>query len=110
VPLAPGPVLEQTSGAAALGGRALFFPVEDWPLMLALLVQLDFSCCLCGHAIHVTLRCEGQGLAENPLTTVTLECPTCEGHNQIEFTPEDGQLHRVRREREYEAVPEPSWN
>jgi hypothetical protein len=84
--------------------------MEDRLLMLALLLRLDFSCCLCGHTVHVTLRCEGQGVAENPLTTITLTCPTCSGHNQIEFTPEDGLLHRVRRQRRYEGIPEPSWN
>jgi hypothetical protein len=78
--------------------------------MVALQIRLDFSCCVCGHAVGVTLRCEGQGLADNPLTTVTIPCPTCDTNNQILFTPEDGRLHRVLRERLYGHVPEPSWN
>ena len=78
--------------------------------MVALQLRLDFSCCVCGHAVGVTLRCEGQGLADNPLTTVTIPCPTCNTNNQLWFTPEDGRLHRVTRERQYGRIPEPSWN
>ncbi len=78
--------------------------------MLALEVRLDFSCCLCGHAVGVTLRCEGQGLADNPMTVVQVPCPTCGGGNQIHFTPEDGRLHRVTRDRRYLRVPELSPN
>jgi len=78
--------------------------------MLALQLRLDFSCCACGHAVGVTLKCEGLGLSDNPLTEITIDCPTCNGGNQIWFTPEDGRLHRVRRERQYDGVPEPSWN
>jgi hypothetical protein len=78
--------------------------------MLALEVRFDFSCCLCGHAVGVTLRCEGHGLAENPRTAVKVPCPTCGENNLIEFTPEDGRLHRVTRERFYWNIPEPSRN
>jgi hypothetical protein len=78
--------------------------------MLALLLRFDFSCCLCGHVIDVTLRCEGNGLAENPLTIVPVSCPTCGGTNQTHFTPEDGHLHRVTRDRYYDSVPEMSPN
>jgi hypothetical protein len=60
--------------------------------------------------VGVTLKCEGQGLADNPLTPVLIACPTCNQRNQIWFTPEDGRVHRVTRERQYEGVPEPSWN
>ena len=78
--------------------------------MLALQLRIDFSCCTCGHNVGVTLLCEGQGLADNPVTTVTIRCPTCEGNNQIWFTPEDGRLHRVTCERRYQHIPEPSRN
>ena len=30
--------------------------------MLALKVVLDFACCICGHDMGVTLKCEGKGL------------------------------------------------
>jgi hypothetical protein len=88
----------------------LFFLEEACGFMLALEVRLDFSCCLCGHAVGVTLRCEGQGLTGNPLAAVKVPCPTCNGINQVFFTPEDGRLHRVLRERLYGQIPEPSWN
>jgi hypothetical protein len=78
--------------------------------MLALEVRLDFSCCLCGHAVGVTLRCEGEGLADNPLTAIKVPCPTCGGNNILHFTPEDGRLHRVTRERHYGLIPEPCTN
>jgi hypothetical protein len=78
--------------------------------MLATQVRLEFSCCLCGHAVRVTLWCEGQGLAGNPLTCVKVPCPTCGGSNQLHFTPEDGRLHRVTRDRLYGQIPEPSRN
>ena len=55
-------------------------------------------------------KAEGQGLADNPVTTVTIPCPTCAGNNQIWFTPEDGRLHRVTCERRYQHIPEPSRN
>jgi len=77
--------------------------------MLALEVRLDFSCCVCGRAVGVTLRCEGKGLADNPLTAVPIPCPTCGSNNQIHFTP-DGTLHRVTRVRRFGTVPEPSRN
>lgn len=78
--------------------------------MLALQLRLDFSCCACGHAVGVTLKCEGSGLADNPVVPLTLGCPTCHQRNQIWFTPEDGRVQRVTRERQYDSVPEPSWN
>lgn len=78
--------------------------------MLALELRFEFACCLCGHHIGVTLRCEGLGLIDNPLAVVPLECPTCTGTNLLHFTPEDGRLHRVTRQRCYERVPELSWN
>jgi hypothetical protein len=78
--------------------------------MLALQVRLSFSCCVCGNAVGVTLKCEGEGLADNPETCVKVSCPTCRGDNQVYFTPEDGRLHRVTRERFYDRIPEPSRN
>ena len=77
--------------------------------MLALQVRLDFTCCVCARPMGVTLLCEGQGLADNPMTTVKVPCPTCGQNNQIFFTP-DGALHRVTRERVYYRVPELSCN
>ena len=91
-------------------GGPVFFPVEDFGFMLALEVRLDFSCSLCGHAVGVTLRCEGEGLTDNPLTAVPISCPTCAGTNLIHFTPEDGRLHGVTRARYYQRVPEMSCN
>ena len=78
--------------------------------MLALEVRFDFACRLCGNAMGVTLRCEGHGLAANPLATVKVPCPTCAGTNRIDFTPEDGRLHHVSRDRVYGRVPELSCN
>jgi hypothetical protein len=77
--------------------------------MLALELRLDFACCVCGKPVGVTLRCEGKGLADNPLAAVKIPCPTCGDNNLIYFTP-DGTLHRVTRERTYCRIPEPSSN
>jgi hypothetical protein len=78
--------------------------------MLALQLRLDFSCCVCAHAVLLTLKGEGQGLADNIQAGITIDCPTCNGSNQIWFTPEDGRVHRVMRARQYDGIPEPSWN
>jgi hypothetical protein len=49
-------------------------------------------------------------LVENPLSVVTVPCPTCRGNNRVYFTPEDGRLHRVTGERLYGGIPELSQN
>jgi hypothetical protein len=86
------------------------FPVEESCFMLALQLRLDFSCCVCAHVVLLTLKCEGPGLADNPQARVTVECPTCNGSNRIWFSPEDGRVHRVTRDREYDGIAEPSCN
>jgi hypothetical protein len=97
--------------ALRLGGPdPLFSRVEEFGFMLALEVRFDFSCCQCGHALGVTLRCEGHGLAGNPMTIVSVPCPTCKEPNLIHFTPEDGRLHRVTRPRYYDRIPDMSRN
>ncbi len=78
--------------------------------MVALEVRLDFTCCHCASPVGVTLWCEGRGLADNPLTMIALACPTCAQANQVHFTPEDGRLHRVTRDRVFAGVPAPSHN
>src|SRR5438067_841589 len=103
------PFAEDTRPAHCTLGTSLF-PVEEPRYMLALELRLDFACCTCSHDVGVTLRCEGHGLADNPLTPITIPCPTCGSHNLIWFTPEDGRLHRVERERQYACVPELSTN
>jgi hypothetical protein len=92
------------------GETIALFLVEDVSFMIALELRFDFPCCVCGYKVGVTLRCEGHGLADNPLTVITVECPTCTGKNQIHFTPDDGRLHRITRERYYDGVPEMSCN
>jgi phage FluMu protein Com len=78
--------------------------------LLALHVNLDFACCICGHLVGVTLRCEGTGLASrNPVASVKVPCPTCAGINQIFFSP-GGTLHRVEREQVRYRMPEPCTN
>jgi hypothetical protein len=83
--------------------------VED-PALFALHISLDFVCCVCGHSLGATLRCEGAGLAaDNPVASVKIPCPTCGGYNQVFFSP-DGTLLRVERDRSYYHLPEPCQN
>ena len=50
--------------------------------MQALEVVLDFRCCICGHDMGVTLKCEGKGLASglDTVASVKVPCPTCGDH------------------------------
>lgn len=79
--------------------------------MLALQTVLEFECCVCGHDVAVTLKCEGKGL-DTGLDTpayIKIACPTCEDHNVIHFTP-GGDLLGVTADRKRSAIPEPSLN
>ncbi len=79
--------------------------------MLALKVVLDFACCICGHDMGVTLKCEGQGLKKglNTPAYIKIACPTCGHHNVIHFTP-GGDLLGVMPDRKRPRIPEPSLN
>jgi hypothetical protein len=78
--------------------------------MLALEVLLDVTCCVCGEAMAVTVRCEGDGLLDGPeeKALFQLACPFCQKSNHVIFVPETGEvidvLPRLSR------VPEPSVN
>jgi hypothetical protein len=78
--------------------------------LIALHLDLDFACCICGKAMGVTLRCDGVGLmADKPVAAVKVPCPTCGECNQLYFSP-DGTLHGVERERIRYRLPEPCPN
>jgi hypothetical protein len=79
--------------------------------MLELEVVLDFRCCLCGHDMGVTLKCEGKGLAAglDTIAAIKVPCPTCHKFNQIFFTP-GGTLHHVAPAERKSRIPEPSLN
>jgi hypothetical protein len=79
--------------------------------MTELLVDLDFACCTCGHAIGVTLKCAGKGLAggAHSVAAVKVPCPMCSHTNQLLFEP-SGKLHAVTPDQRRRAIPEPSLN
>ena len=79
--------------------------------MLALEVIVEFVCCSCGQDVVVTLRCEGEGLADrlDLPASVKIPCPTCSDNNVIFFTPR-GTLLRVAAEEIRMKVPMPSCN
>jgi hypothetical protein len=74
-------------------------------------VELDFACCGCGHAVRVTVRCEGKGLyaAAPPVAAVAVPCPTCGRLNQLTFDPR-GTVHAVAPYAPPRPLPEPSVN
>ena len=79
--------------------------------MLNLDVLLDFCCCTCGGPMTVTLRCEGEGLAEgNARALVKVSCPSCRCANQVIFAPESGEVIDVMREVRVYRLPIPSMN
>jgi phage FluMu protein Com len=57
--------------------------------MVELKVILDFACCTCSHAVSVTVKCAGKGLAAGARTVaaVNVPCPTCGTVNQLYFEP-----------------------
>lgn len=80
--------------------------------MLELEVLLQFSCCVCGGAMGVTLKCEGKGLTQGdrPKALVKVPCPACQQANQVIFTPDDATVIDVMREIRYYRIPVPSLN
>ena len=78
---------------------------------MELKVSLDFACCACSHAVRVTLRCSGTGLASGGRTraAVNVPCPTCGAINCVEFEP-DGTLHGVTPYASRRPALEPSVN
>ena len=79
--------------------------------MMELQLVLDFACCSCNHALSVTLKCSGKGLAAGgrSVAAVKVPCPTCNGMNELYFEP-NGRIHAVTPCREFCRVPEPSVN
>ena len=80
-------------------------------MLLLLEVALDFACCNCGHDMGVTLRCEGERLAEviDVPRSVKVPCPACSENNVLFFTPR-GSLIRVAPEQIRVEVPQASCN
>jgi len=80
--------------------------------MLQLDVLLQFGCCACGGKMGVTLRCEGDGLAEGKdvHALVAVPCPSCHQINQVIFRPGNGRVIDVMREVRVCRLPEPSLN
>ena len=79
--------------------------------MMELKVCLAFDCCACEHAVNVTLKCEGKGLAAGLRTVaaVNVPCPTCGSVNQLYFEP-SGRVRAVKPYTAPRALPEPSVN
>jgi hypothetical protein len=79
--------------------------------MLAVTVTLDFACCRCEESVHVTVRCEGKGLAagQRTVAAVKVPCPECGAINQVLFEP-GGQVRDVVPCDGPRQVPEPSLN
>lgn len=81
--------------------------------MLQLELVLEFCCCQCERPLEVTIRCEGEGLAEQDAKAMfPLYCPHCNEKNHVIFTPQDGQVVDVSSELEVVRwmIPEPSLN
>jgi hypothetical protein len=57
--------------------------------MMELNVIVEFKCCACGYELNVELKCAGKGLAAGAETVaaVQIQCPSCEGTNQLYFEP-----------------------
>jgi hypothetical protein len=79
--------------------------------MTELQVNIDFHCCGCGHAVGVTVKCEGKGLAAGRRTVaaVLVPCPTCGTINHVCFEPR-GRVRAVVPAAPPRQVPEPSVN
>jgi len=79
--------------------------------MIALLVELVFTCCKCGNEVGVKLKCEGKGLAEggDQIAAVMVPCPHCHSINQVLFEP-SGTVRAVRPCRATCGTPAPSLN
>ena len=79
--------------------------------MVELKVILDFACCTCGHAVGVTVKCAGKGLAAGARTVaaVNVPCPTCGTVNQLYFEP-SGTVRGVAPYQAPRRPPEPSVN
>jgi phage FluMu protein Com len=81
--------------------------------MLELELALDWICCVCGQPMSVTLRCEGEGLADKTaMAYVKVPCPTCHKNNQVIFHPDEGAVYDVIPEEESirYKIPVPSYN
>jgi hypothetical protein len=81
--------------------------------MLELEVILDFACCECGDPLGLTVKCTGKslGAGKNPVTSMKVFCPGCQGINQVIFTPEDGNLIQVlAADKPRYMIPMPSLN
>jgi len=75
-------------------------------------LTLGFSCCGCEQEVNVTVRCSGQGPAEEAgrsVALVNVPCPCCGQINQLSFEP-SGTLRSVRPYFCFGLIPEPSVN
>jgi hypothetical protein len=79
--------------------------------MLELKVTLEFACCGCQQKVHVTVKCEGKGLAEGPraVAAVNVPCPTCGSVSELYFEP-SGTVRAVKPYTAPRRIPEPSLN
>jgi hypothetical protein len=79
--------------------------------MLELNVTLDFVCCSCEENMSVTVRCVGNGLADENrgAAAVHVPCPTCTCINKVIFEP-TGKVRRVMIHGSALRFLEPSLN
>lgn len=79
--------------------------------MMELQVVLDFACRVCGEAVSVTVKCEGNevALAGRPIARVQVPCPGCGTVHALEFEP-NGTLRTVRPWTGPRLLLEPSLN
>ncbi len=81
--------------------------------MLELEVVLEFACCSCGEATGLTVKCAGKSLTagKNPVASVKVPCPNCQGINHVVFHSEDGNvLHVAAADKPRYLLPVPSCN
>ncbi len=81
--------------------------------MLELEVVLDFACCHCDQQLGVTLKCEGEGLADKDASAAfPMTCPFCNQKNDVVFVPDTSEVLYVWPDLETVRfmIPEPSLN
>ncbi len=79
--------------------------------MTELQVTLEFACCACEQAVHVTVKCAAKGLAETSqaVATVHVPCPHCGDVNDLMFEP-NGRVRNVALHRSPLQLLVPSVN
>jgi hypothetical protein len=81
---------------------------------MELQLTLTFACHAGGHAVSVTLKCTGPGLAETGaeelVAAINVPCPTCAAVSQVLFEPVSGAVRDVRPPPLTQPRPVPSAN